>query len=55
LPPAPWGYAQRLLQVAAVREWIAAGIAEDFREAAHDEEVLAQGLLLEDLRAPAGR
>jgi glutathione S-transferase len=55
LPPGPAGYVQRLLEVPAVREWIAAGIAEDFRDAGHDDEILAQGELIEDLRAPVAR
>lgn len=52
LPQQAAGYAGLLLQLPAVREWMAAGVAETFRDAAHEEEVLSQGVLLEDLRAP---
>jgi glutathione S-transferase len=55
LPPGPAKYVQQLLDVPAAREWVAAGVAEDFRDAAHDDEILAQGELLKDLRAPVSR
>jgi len=45
-------YVGRLLVVPAVKQWIAAGIAEDFRDADHEGEILSQGVLLADLRAP---
>jgi len=53
LPAPAAAYAQRLLQVPAVAQWIMDGIAETFRDASHEEEVLAQGVLLADLRAGA--
>jgi glutathione S-transferase len=54
LPAPAAGYVGRLLEVAAVKEWMSAGMAETFRDAGHEEEVLTQGVVLEDLRAPAG-
>jgi glutathione S-transferase len=53
LPPQAAAYVGRLLEVPAVAEWIAGGIAETFRDAPHEGEILAQGVLLSDLRAPA--
>ena len=53
LPAPAAAYAGRLLEVAAVKEWIAAGLAENFRDVEHEQEVLAQGVVLSDLRAPA--
>jgi glutathione S-transferase len=44
-------YVQRLLAVPAVQEWIAAGIAETWRDAPHEVEILSMGTLLEDRRA----
>lgn len=53
LPSQAMGYVERLLQVAAVKQWIAEGLAETTRDAGHEEEVLAQGVVIADLRAPA--
>jgi glutathione S-transferase len=44
-------YAQRLLDSSAVKEWINAGIAEPWRDAAHEADILAQGEVTLDLRA----
>lgn len=44
-------YASLLLQQTSVAEWIAGGIAETFRDLAHENEILAAGELLQDLRA----
>jgi glutathione S-transferase len=44
-------YANLLLQQSAVSEWIKAGLAETFRDASHEQEILASGELLQDLRA----
>ena len=44
-------YASLLLQQASVVEWIAGGIAETFRDPPHEQEILASGELLKDLRA----
>jgi glutathione S-transferase len=46
-------YVGRLLDEPAVVEWIAAGIAENFRDPGHEDEILTHGVLLADLRAPA--
>jgi glutathione S-transferase len=54
LPPKAAAYVGRLLEVPAVGEWIAAGIAENFRDAPHESEILAAGVLLADMRAPVG-
>jgi glutathione S-transferase len=55
LPPPAARYAQRLLDFAAVQEWVNAGIAEPWRDAAHEAEVLAQGEVIQDLRAAPAR
>jgi glutathione S-transferase len=52
LPVRAAAYAGRLLEDPAVAEWIAAGIAEDFRDAPHESDILASGVLMTDLRAP---
>jgi glutathione S-transferase len=44
-------YVQRLLEFAPVRDWINAGIAEPWRDASHDADVLAHGEVVLDLRA----
>lgn len=44
-------YAQHLLALTSMREWYEAGLAETFRDAEHDEEVLRFGTVVEDLRA----
>lgn len=46
-------YASRLLEIPAMREWYAAALAENFRDAPHEEEMLEAAILIEDLRAPA--
>jgi glutathione S-transferase len=51
LDAASTAYARRLLDLPAMREWYAAGLAETLRDEAHDSEVLQAGTLLEDLRA----
>jgi glutathione S-transferase len=53
LPAQAAGYVGRLLELAAVKQWMAAGIAETFRDAGHEEEVVTQGVVLEDQRARA--
>jgi len=52
LDPAARGYVALMLERAAMRDWYEAGLREAFRDAAHDEEIAAQGRILEDLRAP---
>jgi glutathione S-transferase len=44
-------YVQRLLELPAVKEWIDAGIAEPWRDASHEADVLAHGEVVLDLRA----
>lgn len=46
-------YIARLLAEPAMREWYAAGLAETWRDKAHDDEVLDYGDVVEDLRATA--
>ena len=48
-------YAQRLLELEPMQDWYAQALAEDFRDAPHDAELAASGVLLQDLRvAEAG-
>jgi glutathione S-transferase len=51
LPQSAAQYAQRLLDFAAVKQWVNAGIAEPWRDAAHEAEVLSRGEITQDLRA----
>lgn len=53
LPEQADNYCARLLELDLVKEWVAAGLAETLRDATHEQEILSQGELLEDLRAPA--
>ena len=46
-------YAGRLLELPAMREWEADGLAERWRDEAHEAEILQYGDVLADLRAPA--
>ena len=46
-------YADRLLQLAAMREWYDAALLEPWRETEHEKEVLAAGRLVADLRVGA--
>jgi len=46
-------YVERLLQLPAMREWQAAGLAERWRDASHDLEIQQYGEVIADLRAPA--
>jgi glutathione S-transferase len=45
-------YLARLLNLAAMQEWYASGLAETWREPEHEQEILAAGTLLADLRQP---
>lgn len=47
-------YAARLIALPAMREWYEAGLAETWRDEAHERETHAVGRVLEDLRRPAG-
>jgi glutathione S-transferase len=51
LPSTAADYAARLRDLAGMREWYAAALAETWREPAHEEEARAAGVWLEDLRA----
>jgi glutathione S-transferase len=53
LSPEAAAYAQRLLEVPAMRQWYAAALAENFRDAPHEAEMLEIATVIEDLRAPA--
>jgi glutathione S-transferase len=46
-------YVRHLLQLPAMREWEAAGLAEPWRDEAHDREILQYGDVIADLRAAA--
>jgi glutathione S-transferase len=46
-------YAERLLAHPAIRAWEADALAETRRDEGHESEIMAQGELLEDLRARA--
>lgn len=48
-------YAERLLQLPAMREWESAALAEPWRDEAHDADILAHGEVIADLRVPPGR
>lgn len=45
-------YLSRLLNIEAMQEWYASGIAETWREPEHEQEILAAGTLVADLRTP---
>ncbi len=50
LEPAAAAYAQRLLALAPMREWMQSAVVEPWRDAGHDEDCLRSGALLRDLR-----
>jgi glutathione S-transferase len=52
LPPVAMAYADRLLALPGMRQWYADALAETAREPDHEQEVLAHGQVLADLRAP---
>ena len=43
-------YLQRLLDLPAMQAWYAAGLAETWRDAPHDQELQAVGTIIQDLR-----
>jgi len=53
LRPGAAAYARRLLEVPAMSQWYAAALAESFRDAPHEAEMLEIATVIEDLRAPA--
>ena len=46
-------YVARVLAEPAMRDWYAAGLAETFRDKAHDDEIDDYGTVTQDLRAIA--
>src|SRR6185312_2931238 len=50
LGAAAMAYAQRLLDLPAMREWYAAALAETWRDPEHEDEARRAGLWLQDLR-----
>jgi len=51
LSAAAHGYVQRLLALPGMKHWYADALAETWRDEAHEAEVRAAGVILEDLRA----
>ncbi len=51
LDSASAAYVERLLALPAMREWYAAGLAEPWRHAPHEEEIERMATITEDLRA----
>ncbi len=51
LPQPAAQYVQRLLDFTPVSEWVSAGIAEPWRDAGHEADVLEHGEIILDLRA----
>jgi glutathione S-transferase len=51
LPREAMSYVERLLAQPAVRQWIEEGMAETFRESAHEEGIRSHGDIVQDLRA----
>jgi glutathione S-transferase len=49
-PPAA-DYAARMLNLPSMRDWYTAGIAEQFRDSHHDEDIRQMGTITEDVRA----
>jgi glutathione S-transferase len=47
-------YAQRLLDLKPMRDWYTGGLNEKFRDEAHDIGVMRGGIVIDDLRVPAG-
>ena len=45
-------YAQRLLELPAMKQWYADALQEPWRDAEHEEDVLLAGKVIEDLRRP---
>lgn len=51
LPRVAMDYALRLLNLPAMRDWYEQGLAERWREPAHEAELVSAGRIIEDLRA----
>jgi len=52
LPDGPGRYARRLLALPAMRQWYEAALAEPWRDAPHEAEIVRAGQVLQDLRVP---
>ncbi len=52
LSAAAKAYAERLLNLPAMRRWYAEALREPWRDQTHEEEIRLYGTLLEDLRTP---
>jgi glutathione S-transferase len=50
LSPAAARYARRLLELPSMQRWYAAGLAEPWRDASHEEEIARRGHVVADLR-----
>lgn len=51
LNPQAASYVRRLLDLASMRSWYAAALAEPWREHSHEEEITRRGTILQDVRA----
>lgn len=54
MSPSAMTYVHRLLELKPMRDWYAAALEEPWRELSHDREIEDSGVIVEDLRAPAG-
>jgi glutathione S-transferase len=54
LDAASMAYAQLLLDLKPMQEWYTAGLSEKFRDEPHDVEIMRMGIVINDLRVPAG-
>lgn len=52
LPEGAAAYAQRLLDLPAMGEWVDEALREPWRESSHERELLQSGTLIEDRRVP---
>ena len=55
LGPQAAAYAERLLDLPAMKSWYGAALGETFRDEPHEVEILQAAELVEDLRAVSGR
>ncbi|WP_375058104.1 glutathione S-transferase N-terminal domain-containing protein [Zobellella sp. DQSA1] len=54
LAPAAADYAERILALPAMQDWLAAALTEPWREPDHEQEALQAGALIEDRRQGSG-
>ncbi|MCW8925806.1 MAG: glutathione S-transferase [Xanthomonadales bacterium] len=54
MSPSAMAYVQRLFELKPMQGWYAAALEEPWRELSHDREIEDSGVIIEDLRAPAG-